>query len=85
MAQLYGPDGIRRLADLAGLGAPGLKAESEAAQIAAIKELLDLDTARRRNPWPEMMAERSRLSWKQEFRVGVPMTDKPWCMCPGKE
>jgi hypothetical protein len=41
VAQRFGLDAIQRLADLAGLGAPGAKAESETAQIVAIKELLD--------------------------------------------
>jgi hypothetical protein len=41
VAQRFGLDAIQRLADLAGLGAPGAAAESETAQIVAIKELLD--------------------------------------------
>jgi hypothetical protein len=41
LAQGYGPDAIRRLGDLAGLGAPGAMAENEATQVMALRELLD--------------------------------------------
>jgi hypothetical protein len=41
LAQRYGRDAIQRLADLAGLGAPGAIAESQMAQIVALRELLD--------------------------------------------
>jgi hypothetical protein len=40
VAQQYGPAAIAALAELSGL-APGTRAESETARIAAIKELLD--------------------------------------------
>jgi hypothetical protein len=41
LARSYGADAIRRLGDLAGLGAPGAAAESQATQVLAIRELLD--------------------------------------------
>jgi hypothetical protein len=50
VAQRFGLDAIQRLADLAGLGAPGAKAESETAQIVAIKELLDRGYGRATQP-----------------------------------
>ena len=40
LARQYGPAAIAKLAEMAGL-APGMPAEAEAVQIAALKELLD--------------------------------------------
>lgn len=41
LARSYGADAIRKLGDLAGLGAPGAVAENQATQVLAIRELLD--------------------------------------------
>jgi hypothetical protein len=41
LAQGYGADVIRSLADLAGFGAPGLRAEADMTRIVAMRELLD--------------------------------------------
>lgn len=40
LARTFGPDGIRKLAEMAGL-TPGIPAEAEATRVSAIKELLD--------------------------------------------
>jgi hypothetical protein len=41
IAQRFGLDAIQRLADLAGLGAPGAVADTHSTQVLAIRELLD--------------------------------------------
>jgi len=49
LAQQYGPAAITRLAELCGL-APGIPAEAEATQVAALKELLDRGYGRATQP-----------------------------------
>jgi hypothetical protein len=49
LARQYGPAGITKLAEMAGLE-PGVPAEAEAVRVAAIKELLDRGYGRATQP-----------------------------------